>query len=152
MSLFELQEWLGHRTPASTQYYAKITPTHLAKSFEQAGYFERNVRTIEVLIDQEAIRNGDAAGGLPRKYYDLGHGYCTYDFFERCEHRMACAHCAFVRCTRIPVLLPSAACSALEPLNLMALRYFSVDGREHRGYGNQRADETTCDKVRQSGG
>jgi integrase len=97
MSLFELQEWLGHRTPASTQYYAKITPTHLAKSFEQAGYFERNVRTIEVLIDQEAIRNGDAAGGLPWKYYDLGHGYCTYDFFERCEHRMACAHCAFYR-------------------------------------------------------
>jgi integrase len=97
LSLFELQEWLGHRTPASTQYYAKITPTRLAKSFEQAGYFARNVRTIDVLIDQEAIRNGDAARGLPWKYYDLGHGYCTYDFFDRCEHRMACAYCAFYR-------------------------------------------------------
>src|SRR5262249_55601635 len=33
LSLFELQEWLGHRTPASTQHYAKITPTKLARSY-----------------------------------------------------------------------------------------------------------------------
>ena len=25
----------------------------------------------------------------------LGHGYCTYDFFEQCQHRMACAKCDF---------------------------------------------------------
>jgi hypothetical protein len=25
----------------------------------------------------------------------LGHGYCTYDFFEQCQHRMACAMCDF---------------------------------------------------------
>jgi len=31
------------------------------------------------------------------KFYDLGHGYCTYDFFEQCPHRMACAKCAFYR-------------------------------------------------------
>ena len=24
-----------------------------------------------------------------------GHGYCTYDFFEQCHHRMACAKCDF---------------------------------------------------------
>src|SRR5690606_29072430 len=29
------------------------------------------------------------------KYYDLGHGYCTYDFFDQCPHRMACAKCSF---------------------------------------------------------
>src|SRR6266496_349132 len=91
LSLFELQEWLGHRSPATTQYYAKITPTKLAKSFAAAGYFERNLRTIEVLIDQEAILSGAAMDGEPWKFYDLGHGYCTYDFFEQCPHRMACA-------------------------------------------------------------
>jgi len=95
MSLFELQEWLGHRSISSTQYYAKITPTKLAQSYKDAGYFERNRRTIGVLIDQEAIRNGTAAEGRPWKYYDLGHGYCTYDFFEQCPHRMACARCLF---------------------------------------------------------
>ncbi len=28
-------------------------------------------------------------------FYDLGHGYCTYDFFEQCQHRMACGKCDF---------------------------------------------------------
>lgn len=95
LSLFELQEWLGHRSPASTQHYAKITPTKLAKSYEKAGYFGRNVRTIEVLIDQDAVKSGAAADGEPWKFYDLGHGYCLYEFFDQCPHRMACAKCSF---------------------------------------------------------
>jgi integrase len=95
MSLFELQEWLGHRSPETTRHYAKFTPTKLAKSYTNAGYFERNVRRIEVLIDQAAVRTGLAAQGEPWKFYDLGHGYCAYDFFEQCPHRMACAKCSF---------------------------------------------------------
>jgi integrase len=94
MTLFELQEWLGHSTPAATQHYAKITPTKLAKSYADAGYFARNLRAIDVLVDQEVVRNGRAATE-PWKFYDLGHGYCTYDFFEQCPHRMACAKCDF---------------------------------------------------------
>jgi integrase len=97
LTLYELQQWLGHRTPLSTRNYTGITPLTLSKAYADAGYFERNLRTIAVLIDQDAILNGDAAKGLPWKYYDLGHGYCTYDFFDRCEHRMACARCAFYR-------------------------------------------------------
>gem|GEM_PF-7072451 len=31
----------------------------------------------------------------PWKFYDLGHGYCSYDFFDQCQHRMACAKCDF---------------------------------------------------------
>jgi integrase len=94
MTLFELQEWLGHATPAATQHYAKITPTKLAKSYSDAGYFTRNLRAIEVLIDQELVRKGRATNE-PWKFYDLGHGYCTYDFFDQCPHRMACAKCSF---------------------------------------------------------
>ncbi len=94
LSLFELQQWMGHRSPESTQSYAKISPTKLARSYDAAGYFERNLRTIEVLVDQAAVRNG-LASGTPWKYYDLGHGYCTYDFFDQCPHRMACAKCSF---------------------------------------------------------
>jgi hypothetical protein len=51
VTLFELQEWLGHATPTATQHYAKITPLKI--------------------------------------------GYCTYDLFEQCQHRMACAKCDF---------------------------------------------------------
>ncbi len=94
MNLFELKEWLGHRSLHSTQHYAKISPTRLAKSYQDAGYFARNLRAVEVLIDQDAVRTGRAADE-PWKHYDLGHGYCTYDFFDQCPHRMACARCDF---------------------------------------------------------
>lgn len=96
MSLFELQEWLGHRSPASTQHYARITPTRLAKSYRDAGYFDRNIRTVEVLVDQDVVKNG-TAGKQPWLFYDLGHGFCTNDFFDQCPHRMACPKCAFYR-------------------------------------------------------
>ncbi|GBR55386.1 transposase [Neokomagataea thailandica NBRC 106555] len=95
LSLFELQAWLGHTSPQATQYYAAVTPTKLARSFEQAGYFERNIRTIEVLIDPAARQTSPEGSAEPWQYYDLGHGYCTYDFFDQCAHRMACAKCSF---------------------------------------------------------
>ncbi len=95
MTLFELQAWLGHRSPASTQHYAKITPATLSKAYTEAGYFARNLRTIEVLLDREAVTSGRAGNGEPWQHYDLGHGYCSYSFFEQCPHRMACARCDF---------------------------------------------------------
>jgi hypothetical protein len=95
MTLFELQAWLGHQTPQSTQHSARITPTTLARAYHDAGYFARNVRTIEVLIDRNPVPGGTAAKGAPWQYFDLGHGFCTYSFFEQCPHRMACARCDF---------------------------------------------------------
>ena len=95
MTLFELQAWLGHRTPSSTQHYAKITPNTLSKAYNEAGYFARNVRTIEVLIDRDAVAAGMPGDGQPWQHYDLGHGWCSYTFFEQCQHRMACARCDF---------------------------------------------------------
>jgi hypothetical protein len=95
MSLFELQAWLGHSNPSSTQHYARVTPLTLTKAYTDAGYFARNVRTIEVLLDRDAITNGQAGRGGPFEFYDLGHGYCSYSFFEPWPHRMACARCDF---------------------------------------------------------
>jgi hypothetical protein len=45
------------------------------------------------LVDAAAV--AQAATGEPWQYYDLGHGYCAYTFFEQCPHRMACARCDF---------------------------------------------------------
>lgn len=95
MTLFELQAWLGQRSPESTQHYAKITPNTLTKACSDAGYFARNIRTIEVLVDRDAVTGGAAATGEPWQHYDLGHGFCSYTFFEQCPHRMACARCDF---------------------------------------------------------
>jgi integrase len=95
MTLFELQAWLGHRSPRSTQFYAQISAQTLTRAYTDAGYFARNVRAIEVLIDRDAVASGAAATGQPWQHYDLGHGYCAYTFFEQCPHRMACARCDF---------------------------------------------------------
>ena len=95
MTLFELQAWLGHRSPSSTQHYAKITPNTLVRAYSDAGYFARNLRMIEVLVDRDAATSGAAAVGQPWQHYDLDHGWCSYTFFEQCPHRMACARCDF---------------------------------------------------------
>ncbi len=95
LSLFELKEWLGHADVRATQHYAALTPTKLTSAFRRAGYLERNLRTISVLLDGKAVREGLAALGEPWRFYDLGHGFCCYDFYDQCPHRMACAKCSF---------------------------------------------------------
>jgi integrase len=97
MPLLVLQDWLGHRTPKATLNYVRASGTTLTHAYRQADYFAHNVRTMTVFIDRQAVEQGAAASGTAWKYYDLGHGYCTYDFFERCPHRMACARCGFYR-------------------------------------------------------
>lgn len=97
LSIFELKEYLGHKQLSSTQSYVAVDPTKLANQVSKAGYLEQNLTTIEVLLDQEAVRSGAAARGEPWKYYDLGHGYCLNDFWAECKHRMACARCPFYR-------------------------------------------------------
>ncbi len=47
------------------------------------------------LIDRDAVTTGAAADSQLWQHYDLGHGYCSYTFFEQCPHRMACARCDF---------------------------------------------------------
>ena len=100
MSLFELQRWLGHKWANSTQHYLDISPTKMAQSFRNAGYFAHNVRAIDVLFDQEVVLNVEGQLQEPWKFYDLGHGFCTCDFFDQCPHRMACAKCSFYAAKR----------------------------------------------------
>ena len=95
MSLEQLKDWLGHASIKNTQAYTAISPTKLAKAYSDAGYFERNARTISVLLDREVIESGAASTGTPYMYYDLGHGYCKNAFFAQCPHRMVCAKCSF---------------------------------------------------------
>jgi integrase len=97
LDIFQLQKYLGHKSLSSTQSYVAVDPTKLANQVAKAGYLEQNLATIEVLLDQDAVRSGAAARGEPWKYYDLGHGYCLNDFWAECKHRMACARCPFYR-------------------------------------------------------
>jgi Phage integrase family len=89
LGLFDLMQWMGHRSPNSTLQYLKSSPTRLAKVFASAEYFERNLRSIDVLVPR-----GQTAQVQPWRY-DLGHGYCRYEFFAQCPHRLACARCDY---------------------------------------------------------
>ena len=94
--IHEIAAFAGHRSIQTTLLYIYLSGRDLkvAKSYADAGYFARNLRAIEVLVDQDTVRSGRAATE-PWKFFHLGHGYCTYDFFEQCQHRMACAKCEF---------------------------------------------------------
>jgi hypothetical protein len=89
IGLFDLMQWMGHRSPNSTLQYLKSSPTKLAKAFADADYFQRNLRSIDVLVP----RATDAP--IQPWRYDLGHGYCRYEFFAQCPHRLACARCDY---------------------------------------------------------
>jgi hypothetical protein len=95
MTPSERHAWPGHASPPATRHHAKIPPDTLTRACQDAGYFERNVRTIEVLLDPDAVTSGQAAAGEPRQYHDLGHGPCSCTFFQQCPHQMACARCDF---------------------------------------------------------
>jgi hypothetical protein len=86
LSLGELGEWLGHKDLRSTQHYAKIQPTRLAKSVARAN---KNSRLVQVLADPAA-----ATAGEPAIFYYLGDGtYCANPAWASCPHRMACLKC-----------------------------------------------------------
>lgn len=101
LGLFDLMQWMGHRSPNSTLQYLKSSPTRLAKIFASADYFERNLRSIDVLVPREQV-----AQSQPWRY-DPGHGYCRYEFFAQCPHRLACARCDYYEpndAQEVPVL------------------------------------------------
>ncbi|MFJ5776148.1 hypothetical protein [Streptomyces sp. NPDC093094] len=58
----------------------------MSKDRPEAGCFERNVRTVEILVDS-ATAAPAAAAGEPWQHYDLGHGHRSCTFFEQCRRQ-----------------------------------------------------------------
>jgi integrase len=86
LGIGELGQWLGHKDIRSTQYYAKLHPTRLAKSISRAN---KNSRLAQFLVDPSA-----AAKGEPAIFYYLGDSdYCANPAWASCPHRMACLKC-----------------------------------------------------------
>jgi integrase len=86
LTIGELGEWLGHKDLRSTQHYAKIQPTRLAKSIARAN---KNSRLVQVIVDPAAVAKGE-----PAIFYYLGEGaYCANPAWASCSHRMACLKC-----------------------------------------------------------
>jgi integrase len=86
LTIGELGQWLGHKDFRSTQHYAKLNPTRLAKAISRAN---KNSRLATVLVDPAA-----AAKDEPAIFYYLGEGaYCANPAWAACPHRMACLKC-----------------------------------------------------------
>jgi integrase len=86
LGIGELGQWLGHKDIRSTQYYAKLHPTRLAKSIARAN---KTSRLIQVLVDPSA-----AVEREPAIFYYLGDGaYCANPAWASCPHRLACLKC-----------------------------------------------------------
>lgn len=86
LSIGELGQWLGHKDIRSTQYYAKLHPTRLAKSIARAN---KKSRLIQVVVDPTA-----AAKAEPAIFNYLGDGaYCANPAWASCPHRLACLKC-----------------------------------------------------------
>ena len=49
VGLFDLMQWMGHRSPNSTLQYLNH-PQPSSKVFAKADYFEWNLRSIELLV------------------------------------------------------------------------------------------------------
>jgi hypothetical protein len=81
-----IASFAGHRSTESTLTYTHRSGRDLAEKLNQG---------MQQIHSREAVASGAAASGEPWQYYDLGHGWCTYTFFEQCQHRMACARCDF---------------------------------------------------------
>ncbi len=75
---------LDRKTGEHANFLFALRARHVGKSYINA-----------TIIPSLCGKAGAAAAGEPWQYYDLGHGYCTYPFFEQCPHRMACARCDF---------------------------------------------------------
>ncbi|MEU9485143.1 hypothetical protein AB0D83_15975 [Streptomyces decoyicus] len=58
LTVNDLHQRLEHKHPAGTRYYAAVLQRTLAASYKKAGYFARNFRTIQVLIDREPVLTG----------------------------------------------------------------------------------------------
>ncbi|GAA1331686.1 hypothetical protein GCM10009660_05340 [Catellatospora bangladeshensis] len=83
-------------TPASTQ--DRVAARSLLPRMRDTAPSSSETATKEWLRHKHfpSTRHYAATGGeQPWKYYDLGDGYCTYDFFAKCQHRLACARCSF---------------------------------------------------------
>lgn len=62
MTLMELAEWCGHRSPELTMHYIRIKPTRLASAFAKA---DQMAHMVAVLIDHDAVISGAVRDGAP---------------------------------------------------------------------------------------
>lgn len=97
MSDSDLQDWLGHLSEDSLRWYLAINNRKLEEAYAAANHVSIDKRQLEQL-KKPATKEGKLPGkGKSMPSVDLGHGFCTYAFYDDCSQRKPCTNCSFYR-------------------------------------------------------
>ena len=97
MSDSDLQDWFGHFSASSLEWYATTNKHKLLEGYATANDISVDKRQLEQLKNPAANGEELASEGKSEPAVDLGHGFCTYDFFAECSQRTPCANCSFYK-------------------------------------------------------
>ncbi|WP_125921646.1 hypothetical protein [Hymenobacter lapidarius] len=97
MSDSDLQHWLGQRSGGAIEFYKDINEEKLREGYAAANHISIDKRQLEQLKKPATDEDKLPAEGKSAPSVDLGHGFCTYDFFDQCSQRMPCAQCSFYK-------------------------------------------------------
>ncbi|MGI4736846.1 MAG: tyrosine-type recombinase/integrase [Janthinobacterium lividum] len=97
MSDSDRQRWFGQRSSASPGYYAAVNERKLREAYARANRISVDKRQLEQLKDPNTINGGLVTKGEPIPSVDLGHGFCTYDFYDQCRQQKPCTKCLFYK-------------------------------------------------------
>ena len=97
MSDSDLQHWLGQLSRGSLGHYAHVNQRTILEAYATANHISVDKRQLEQLKEPTTIGGTVATEGESVPSVDLGHGYCTYDFFAQCSQRTPCANCTFYK-------------------------------------------------------
>lgn len=97
MSDSDLQDWLGQLSEDSLRWYLAINIRKLEEAYAAANHISVDKRQLEQLKKPAPEGGKLPAEGKSVPSVDLGHGFCTYDFFDECSQRKPCAKCSFYK-------------------------------------------------------
>jgi integrase len=97
MSDSDLQDWFGHFSASSLEWYATTNKHRLDQGNATLNHISVDKRQLEQLKNPTTNVDEPAAEGESVPSVDLGHGFCTYDFFAECRQRTPCANCSFYK-------------------------------------------------------
>lgn len=97
MSDSDLQDWLGQLSEDSLRWYLGINIRKLEEAYAAANHVSIDKRQLEQLKKPATKEGKLPAEGKSMPSVDLGHGFCTYAFFDACSQRKPCTNCSFYK-------------------------------------------------------
>ncbi|UOR00132.1 site-specific integrase (plasmid) [Hymenobacter sp. 5317J-9] len=97
MSDSDLQDWLGQLSEESLRWYLGINIRKLEAAYAAANHISVDKRQLEQLKKPAMDGVKLPAESKSAHSVDLGHGFCTYAFFDDCKQLRPCTNCSFYR-------------------------------------------------------